>query len=109
MKKPKSPTLRTLQWSASAVADLEAILDWFDTVSVDRSLEFEQELLAAVEPLRNYPRMGRVPTDYDWRGTGLDDLREVLVWDFRVGYVVEARAVEIVYLVHSKRRFPPVG
>ncbi len=90
------------------MADLESILDWLDLASTERSYEFETELLAALEPLRHFPGMGRVPRDFDWSSAGFDNLREVLVWDCRVGYVSEKRAVDIVYLVHGRRRFPPL-
>lgn len=91
------------------MADLEAILDWLEQVSADTSIEFESELLGALEPLRGFPEMGRVPRDYDWRGAGLENLREVLVWEYRVGTVAESGHVEIVYLVHGRRRFPPLS
>ena len=90
MTRPRSSPTCALRWSASAVADLEAILDWLDTAGMGKSLEFEHEVLAALEPLRRYPRMGRVPRDFDWRIAGFEALREVLVWDYRVGYVIEA-------------------
>ena len=108
MTQRRAPRPRALRWSAAAVADLETFLDSLDAMSSERSLTFESELRAGLAPLRQFPEMGRVPRDYDWRSAGFENLREVLVWDYRVGYLVAHQAVEIVYLVHGKRRVPPL-
>jgi plasmid stabilization system protein ParE len=108
MSGPRAAGLLAIRWSAGAVEDLEAILDWLDSTAGGESALFERDLLATVEPLGRYPLMGRVPRDLDWQRAGFHDLRELLVGEHRVGYVVEARFVEVVYLVHGRRRFPPV-
>lgn len=98
----------SLRWNANALSDLETILGNLDAAAHEVADRFEQELLAAVEPLCHFPDMGRVPRDFDWRSRGCDALRELIVSDYRVGYTLEGRFVELLCVVHSRRRFPPV-
>src|SRR5687767_13120091 len=104
--KRKKPTRHSLRWNDNALADFESILDQLDAGDEPVSLRFESELLAAIEPLGHFAGMGRVPMDFDWKKAGYSTLRELIVWDYRVGYAFEGRFIEILYVVHVRRRFP---
>lgn len=86
-----------ITWSDPAVADLAAIHDYITRDSAHYATHFVQRLIAAAEPLAEFPSMGRVALEGDGRH------REVLLAPYRILYRVEAEEVLIVAVVHGAR------
>src|SRR5438067_186281 len=53
-------------------------------------------LLTTVEPLERFPRMGRMVPEY-----ARADLRELIVYSYRVIYRIEPGAVHIIGVIHG--------
>lgn len=84
-------------WSDEAVADLDAIHDYIARDSTHYATRVVQQLITAVEPLEELPRMGRVAPEGDGRH------REVLHPPHHILYRVAAEAVIIVAVFHGAR------
>jgi addiction module RelE/StbE family toxin len=87
-----------VRWLEDAVADLHAI---FDAISQDRpcaASEVVGQLVAAVEPLTEFPSRGR-----PGRVMGT---RELIIPPYLVAYRVRADTVEILRVLHGSRRWP---
>jgi plasmid stabilization system protein ParE len=109
VSEPKTVRPRELKWAATALADLKIILRWLDEHrGVNRSMEFEEELRSAINPLVVFPHMGRTPTDFKWGPFDSLGLREILVDHYRVGYSVGANTVTMLYVIHTRRQMPPI-
>ena len=86
-----------ITWSEPAVANLVAIHDYISRDAPGRADRFVQRLIAATEPLRDFPRTGRVVPE----GDGAQ--REILFDPYRIIYRVESDEVYIVTVVHGAR------
>jgi toxin ParE1/3/4 len=89
-------------WSASALADVEAIAayiardsDHYASVVVERMLEAAASLADLAERGRVVPEL----TDAS--------IREVFVYSWRVIYRVEPNVVTVLTVVHQKQHFQP--
>lgn len=86
-------------WSDPAVSDLEAIWEHIARDSPHYARRVVARLLEAVEPLADLPNMGRrVP-----EAAEPTDLRELIVYDYRIIYRPAAERVEILTVVHGSR------
>ena len=89
-----------LEWKATAVADLMAIVDYISDDNPDAAQALKDEIEAKILRLRENPRlyrMGRV------HGT-----REMVVRsNYVVVYAADARAVTIPRVMHGAQRWPP--
>lgn len=86
-----------LTWSEPAIANLQAIHEYISRDAPGRADRFVRRLIAAPEPLRDHPRMGRVVPEGDGRQ------REIFFDPYRIIYRVEADEVFIVTVVHGAR------
>ena len=91
-------------WSPQALADLEAIGDYFAQGAPAFAQAFSDGVFEAVERLETFPRSGRsVPEIED------EDLREVLYRGYRIFHIVSGEEgderVEILSIHHSTRQF----
>jgi len=86
-----------ITWSRPAVANLEAIHDYIRRDAPGRADRFVQRLIAAAEPLADFPKMGRVVPEGDGRQ------REVAFDPYRIIYRIEDDEIYIVTVVHSAR------
>jgi addiction module RelE/StbE family toxin len=86
-----------ITWSEPAVADLEAIHEYISRDAPGRAPIFLQKLIAATEPLLDFPRMGRVVPEGDGRQ------REIAFDPYRIIYRVEGDEIMIVTVVHGAR------
>lgn len=87
----------TISWSEPAVDNLAAIYAYIARDAPGHAAHFVQRLIAAAEPLRDLPRMGRVVPEGDGRQ------REILFDPYRIIYRVEADEIYIVTVVHGAR------
>jgi len=84
-------------WSRPAVANLEAIHDYISRDAPGRADRFVQRLIAAAEPLADFPKMGRLVPEGDGRQ------REIALDPYRIIYRIEDDEIYIVTVVHSAR------
>lgn len=84
-------------WSEPAIANLEAIRDYIARDSPHRAARFLGRLVAAAEPLQEFPELGRVVPEGDGRQ------REILFAPYRIIYRVEGDRIYIVTVVHGAR------
>jgi toxin ParE1/3/4 len=86
-----------VRWSEPAVADLVAIHDYIGRDSPHFAQRFVERLIAAVEPLKSFPQLGRLVPEGDGRH------REILVASYRIIYRAEGQEILIVTVVHGRR------
>jgi plasmid stabilization system protein ParE len=93
----------TLRWSAHASEQFKRILDHLGEYSIDAGDDFQQEVEAALQRLPKTASMGRLPRDF----AAPARLRELLIGQYRLGYQPKGARLEVVYVVHARRRFTP--
>ena len=89
-------------WTEPAVADLEAIHSYIARDSDIYANATILRVLESVEKLEQYPLSGRVVPEI-----GDENLRELIVGNYRVIYEVGSSAVTIQTVLHGARAFPP--
>jgi addiction module RelE/StbE family toxin len=89
---------RKIIWSPTALADLRAISDYISRDSQAYAAGAIEKILDAVDQLLLFPRMGRVVPEYD-----REDIREIIVFSYRVIYEVDGDAIHIATVVHGAR------
>jgi toxin ParE1/3/4 len=88
-------------WLRAAVADLEAICEYISLSSPDYAAIVAQAVLDTTDDLLRFPRMGpRVP---EW---DRDDLRQRLVYNYRLIYRIAGERIEILSIIHGARILP---
>ena len=75
------------------------ILRWIEADSPAYARAVAQRVLHRTDSLRDQPRQGRRVPEHD----GPEELREVFVHRWRIIYLVEEEAVNIVTIVHGAR------
>jgi addiction module RelE/StbE family toxin len=89
-------------WSPITIEDLEGIADFISRDSESYAASVIQKIVDAVETCSLFPLMGReVPELHD------RDIREVIVYKYRVIYRVEAEAIKIGAVIHGSRELEP--
>jgi addiction module RelE/StbE family toxin len=86
-----------ITWSEPALADLDAIHDYIARDSPHYAERFVQRLIAAADPLVDFPELGRVVPEGDGRH------REIVVPPYRILYRVADDEVFIVTVIHGAR------
>ena len=88
-------------WLRAAVADLEAIVQYISLSSPDYAAIVAQAVLDGAEDLLRFPHIGpRVP---EW---DRDDLRQRLVYNYRLIYRIVGQRIEILSIIHGARTLP---
>ena len=87
-----------LRWSLTAERDLAEIEEYIARDSRLYALAVVDRLLLGAERLETNPLSGRVVREY-----GRQDLREVIVQNYRMVYLVEGDDVIVVRVVHGAR------
>ncbi len=93
-----------ISWTNPAEADLEEILQYVSAHgSVPSAVRVLEEIMAAVDRLRDFPFSGRVA-----KNLKNPALRQVFALDYRIIYrIMEGDVVEISMIIHTRREFPP--
>jgi addiction module RelE/StbE family toxin len=90
---------RTITFAASALKDLEAILDWYaDQQAPDVGEKLLQEIILQVERLADFPESGRMVPEFE-----IANLREIIFPPFRIVYRLDKNRVRIVRVWRSER------
>ena len=102
----RGASLLQLQWTHAAREDLREALEWLDRQSVESAMAFEERLFEALDSARAFSKMGRLATGIDESRFPGDEIRELLVGAYRVGYAARAKAIVVVYVAHARRKSP---
>gem|GEM_PF-3676568 len=106
MKKAAGPSPLILKWTPQAIADFDEIVSSLPQFSAKKAPALGAAFLDATEPLRAFPRMGRLAQGYDAEAIAGEEVRDLLVDDYRLGYRFRARTLRILYIAHLRRGFP---
>jgi plasmid stabilization system protein ParE len=90
-----------VRYTAAARADLKAIQAHIARDSVAYAKRLVQSIRAAVNQLTSFPELGGVVEDW-----GRDDLRELIVGNYRIIYRLFRREIRIRTVVHAARMLP---
>jgi addiction module RelE/StbE family toxin len=92
-------------WSELARQDLQDIVEFIARDNLPAAETFGYNLIAKVDPLQNFPRLGRAVPE-----KGNEDIREIIFRPYRIVYqVVEAqKVIAIVRLWHAARGDPDI-
>ena len=87
-----------LEWAEPAEADLGKIYDFIARDAPYYAERFLDRLIAAVETLADYPRIGRQVPEAE-----REDVRELIFHSYRVIYLIKPDRITIVAIVHGSR------
>ena len=91
-----------VQWTKTALADLQSIGDYIARDSVFYANKFMDELLKASEMLGDSPKLGRViPEIKD------SNAREIIHGSYRIMYIIRDNGIFITQVTHSAKNFIP--
>lgn len=92
-----------IEWTAGALADLEAIHAYVARDSPTNAQSLIDRIVRAAQPLVDFTNFGRrVP---EWHGE--PPLREVLTTRHRIIYLVESDRIAIVAVIDGRRLLDP--
>ena len=87
-----------LRWTPQAADDLEAITEFIALDSPHYACLFVIDILAAIERLEEFPKIGRVvPEKED------PSIREIIFGNYRIVYRIREETVEILTVYHGSR------
>jgi toxin ParE1/3/4 len=87
-----------VSWSQRAVSDLETIASYIAEDSPAYASAVVKSIVHRTKSLSEFPRSGRRVPEFDD-----ENLRELIVYSYRVIYQVRAEQVLIAAIVHGKR------
>ena len=90
-----------VRWTNQAVGDLQAIRDFIERDSPKYSRLVAERLFNSTERLDTFPLSGRVVPEL-----GRDDIREIIVGEYRLVYRVLPEVVILLTIFRSSRLFP---
>lgn len=85
-------------WSGRASKDLEAIADYIAADSPTYAGIVVKKVVSQTRSLSHFPRSGRKVPEFD-----NEDIRELLVYSYRVIYRLQESEVVIAAVIHGKR------
>lgn len=89
-----------VKWSKPAKIDLKQIHDYIARDSKFYAQKVSLEIVEKSEKLKSFPEVGRIVPE-----TGDPNIRELLIYSYRLIYEVFPNKVEVLALIHSKRNF----
>jgi len=93
------PQKRRITFADAAVADLQAIREWYTAQHVPEVGErLVREVVSEVEGLAAFPELGRLVPEF-----GVTHLRELIHPPFRIVYRLDAAGVRVVRVWRSER------
>lgn len=90
--------MASVRWTVGARDDLKEVVAYVSRDSPTYAAALAGRILAGVELLRRYPKLGRIVPEYED-----DAIREIIVGRYRVVYRLHARRVGIVAVIHASR------
>lgn len=89
-------------WTASALAQLQAIHDFVAQTSPDYAIRIIDRLIRRSIQIAAFPNSGRIVPEYDRK-----EIREVFEGRYRIIYLVEVAQVQVLAVIHSARDLLP--
>ena len=90
-----------LTWSERAQADVVEIARYIGTDNRSAAAAWLKKVSDRAQLVREFPQSGRIVPEYS-----KDDLREVLMDNYRIVYLVSTKAIVIVTVFERHRQFP---
>jgi toxin ParE1/3/4 len=87
-----------LRWSLQAAQDLEDICDFLSRDSEQFACVFAQRVMRIVESIPDQPGLGSIVPEYN-----RPELRERLLYNYRIIYRLRGQTVQIVTITHGAR------
>ncbi len=89
-----------VKWSKPARLDLKLMHDYIARDSKFYAQKVSTEIVEKSEKLSSFPEVGRIVPEM-----GEPNIRELLIYSYRLIYEVFPDKIEVLALVHSKRNF----
>lgn len=89
-----------VKWSKPVKLDLKQIHDYIAKDSKFYAQKVSLEIVEKSEKLNSFPEVGRIVPEIDD-----PNIRELLIYSYRLIYEVFPNKVEVLALIHSKRNF----
>ena len=87
-----------LEWTDSALDDLEIIRDYIAKDSPYYAKRFIERIFDAAKKLQDHPQMGRLVPE-----ANRDDVRELIFQGYRIIYHTKTYRVQIITVIHGSR------
>ena len=87
-----------IRWTLAAAEDVQLLEQWIARDSPLNAVDFTDRLIGAVEPLADYPLIGRVVPEFN-----RESLRELIFRGYRIVYSVDEAHLTILRVVHGAR------
>jgi toxin ParE1/3/4 len=87
-----------VDWSRRALQDLESIAEYIATDSPTYAGIVVKKIVSQVKTLAKFPRVGHKVPEFDD-----ENVRELLVYSYRIIYRLQKDAVVIAAVIHGKR------
>jgi toxin ParE1/3/4 len=82
--------------------NFEEICKYFDEIAPNLGPEFAQRILANIDFLKKFPKMGRIVPERN-----RENIREMIVGSYRLIYELkDPNIINLLILHHSARKFP---
>jgi toxin ParE1/3/4 len=94
--------LARISWHPDALTDIDDISSYIAQDSPRNAKLLTNRLFTATERLLRYPRSGRIAPELE-----RDDVREVIVGDYRVIYRLLSYEIEVQHVIHGARLLRP--
>lgn len=95
---------RSVTWTLQALADLDEIEDFIKQDSPFYAQAVVSRLLDIASSLVEQPLMGRVVPEFESK-----QVRERIVYSYRVVYRLSERIVEVIAVIHGRRQMTPLA
>ena len=89
-------------WSIPAKQDLKKIYDYIARDSKYYAEKVSEDILERSEKLNEFPEIGRIVPEI-----GEVNIREVIVYSYRLIYEISSDKIEVLALIHCKQDFSP--
>jgi plasmid stabilization system protein ParE len=89
-----------VKWTAPAKLDLKDIYDYIAKDSKYYAQKVSEDIVAKSENLKHFPKIGRIVPEIDD-----PNIRELLVYSYRLIYEALPNGVQVLALIHSRRNF----
>jgi len=89
-----------VKWSQPAKNDLRQIYDFIARDSRFYAQKVTFEIVKKSEKLNSFPEAGRIVPEM-----GDNNIRELLIYSYRIIYEISPNKVEVLALIHAKRNF----
>ena len=91
-------------WSIPAKQDLKKIYDYIARDSKYYAEKVSEDILERSEKLNEFTEIGRIVPEI-----GEVNIREVIVYSYRLIYEISSDKIEVLALIHCKQDFPLFG